>query len=370
MIQPSVKTRRALKPLSWLYGFGVWIHNKLYDWKILKSKKFPIPVICVGNITVGGTGKTPHIEYLIQILSGKYKVAVLSRGYKRKSKGLKQVETSSLASDVGDEPLQIKQKYPDALVVVDKNRCRAIESMLAMDKENKPDVILLDDGFQHRRVQPSFSILLVDSNRPIYQDSLLPAGNLREPVRNVNRASMVVVTKCSKQMQPIDYRIFSNELDLYPYQSLCFTYFEYDNLKPVFGETENEDIQLNDLLKKHVLLVAGIASPQPLVDKLEKKTYNLYTLFFPDHHAFEKTDIEAINNKISEIDDDDIIIVTTEKDAVRFRENEWVGDKLKQLLYYIPINVNFVRKSEQFLFYKKINNHVRDYQSNSRLPKR
>ena len=188
MDNPAVEIRRAMLPLSWLYGIGVDLRNWLFNRKILKQHTFDIPVICVGNLTVGGTGKTPHIEYLIRLLTPRYKVAVLSRGYKRKSKGFLIVDTDSKVQDVGDEPLQIKQKFPNTLVVVDKNRVSAIQKILSIEKSERPDVILLDDGFQHRHVLPSLSILLVDSNRPVFEDKLLPAGLLREPLKGKDRA--------------------------------------------------------------------------------------------------------------------------------------------------------------------------------------
>ncbi len=369
MDKPPPKIRRSLLPLAWLYGVGVGLRNKLFDTKILKQHKFDIPVICVGNITVGGTGKTPHVEYLINLLSPRYKVAVLSRGYKRKTKGFKIVDTDSKPGDVGDEPLQIKQKYPDTLVVVDKNRKSAIEKILSIDKEERPDVILLDDGFQHRHVLPSLSILLVDSNRPVYEDNLLPAGNLREPLKGKHRASTVIVTKCSRDMQPIDFRIYENGLDLFPYQDLYFTTFEYGNITPVFPEIQPETLDPDDLRKKHVFLVTGIASPQPLVEKLELKTYNLYPKFFPDHHFFKEEDIEEINVEMHavDVDDEDKIIVTTEKDAIRFRALTFLKEEFKKKLYYIPIEVVFLEKSEKDSFNKKINRHVRNHQTNSRL---
>lgn len=367
--QPPPDTRRSLQPLAWLYGIGVGFRNRLYDAHILKQTRHDIPVICVGNITVGGTGKTPHIEYLIELLSTRYKVAVLSRGYKRKTRGYREVTLQSTASEVGDEPLQIKLKYPETLVVVDKNRNRAIERMMALPEEKRPDVILMDDGFQHRSIVPSLSILLVDSKRPVYEDHLLPVGNLREPFSGKNRADMVIVTKCDPEMEPIDFRIYSNGLKLFPYQSLYFTSFDYGNLKPVFAQQGNEDeIDLYDLRKKHVLLVAGIASPEPLVDKLEKKTYNLYSLFFPDHHNFNENDIAAIQEKLNEIEDDDKIIVTTEKDAIRFRSIEQkIPEEMKAMLYYIPVRIKFMEKSEKESFNKKIFHHVRNYKANKRL---
>ena len=358
---PIVEIRRSLLPLSWLYGIGVNFRNRMFDKKILKQRKFNIPIICVGNLTVGGTGKTPHIEYLVRLLSPKFKVAVLSRGYKRKSKGFKIVETDSKAQDVGDEPLQIKQKFPDILVIVDKNRVKAIEKILSFDKEKQPDVILLDDGFQHRYVLPSMSILLVDSNRPVFEDKLLPAGMLREPLKSLDRASIVMVTKCQPDMHPIDFRIYSNGLDLFPYQDLYFTSFVYDNLKPVFPELNLDSLPLDELRKKHIFLVTGIASPGPLVRKLEYKTYNLYTKFFPDHHNFTKDDIRSISEFADSIKDNNKIILTTEKDAVRFLTLSYLPDDIKNMLYYIPVNVAFINNEEKKSFNNKIINHVRNY---------
>lgn len=367
MDKPAIEIRRSLLPLSWLYGMGVSIRNGLFDRNILQQHKFDIPVICVGNLTVGGTGKTPHIEYLIRLLSPQFKVAVLSRGYKRKSKGFVIVDTDSKMLDVGDEPLQIKQKFPDVLVVVDKNRKAAIEKILSIEKEERPDVILLDDGFQHRYVQPSLSILLVDSNRPVFEDKLLPAGLLRESVYAKNRASIVLVTKCHPEMQPIDFRIYTNGLNLFPFQDLYFTSIDYGVVKPVFPELQQEQFALNDLRKKHVFLVAGIASPKPLVEKLEHKTYNLYTTFFPDHHFFTEEDILSLKELMDSVDDDDKIILTTEKDAVRFRALELLDDETKKQMFYIPIRVKFVEESDKELFNNKIYEHVRNHQTNSRL---
>lgn len=250
MYQPPVKIRKGMKPLAWLYGIGVNIRHKLFDSNILKSKKYPIPVISVGNITVGGTGKTPHVEMLVRILSPRYKVAVVSRGYKRKSHGLQKVSVTSSVKQVGDEPLQIKQKFPETTVYVDANRQHAIETLLNLPEDEKPDVVLLDDAYQHRYVTPSLSILLVDSKRPIYEDELLPAGNLREPERYKSRASIVIVTKCHPEMRPIDFRVIKKGLQLYPFQSLYFTTYDYEAIQPVFPEQAQEKISLDDLKKQ------------------------------------------------------------------------------------------------------------------------
>lgn len=367
MDHPSAEIRRSLSPLAWLYGLGVNFRNALFDRKVLKQVSFDIPVICVGNLTVGGTGKTPHIEYLIRLLSPQFKVAVLSRGYKRKSKGFMVVEGHSKARMVGDEPLQIKQKNPDTLVVVDSDRVNGIRNILSLDKELRPDVILLDDGFQHRYVLPSLSILLVDSNRPIFEDRLLPMGTLREPLRAKERASIVIVTKCDPDMQPIDFRIYTNGLNLFAFQKLYFTSLDYGRIVPLFLELQGDILQTRDIRKKHVFLIAGIASPQPLVDKLEHVTYNLYTKFFPDHHTFTEKDIQSIQELVDTVDDPNKIILTTEKDAVRLRELPYLDETMKRMLYYIPIRITFVDEQEQEQFNHNILEHVRNYQTDSRL---
>jgi len=369
---PPVDTRRSLQPLSWLYGIGVNFRNYLFDKNILKKRSFPIPVICVGNLTVGGTGKTPHIEYLIRLLSPHYRLAVLSRGYKRSSRGFRIVECSSQVTEVGDEPLQLKRKFPDLMVVVDGNRVKGIEKIISIEEEERPQVILLDDGFQHRYVQPSLSILLVDSNRPVFDDMLLPAGSLREPLKGKDRASMVIVTKCNPDMQPIDFRIYTNGLNLFAFQDLFFTSFQYGMARPLFPELQQESYVLDDLRKKHVFLVTGIASPQPLADKLEHKTYNLYTRFFPDHHTFTEEDIDEVRELLAtvDVDDDEKIILTTEKDAMRLRALPFLDEEMKRILYYLPIRVAFVEDSDKELFNQKILAHVRNHQANSRLPER
>lgn len=358
-MQPKIKTYPSLRPLSRLYGFGVNLRNKLFDNGKLKQRRFDIPIICVGNITAGGTGKTPHTEYLIRLLLPHCKVAVLSQGYKRKSKGFRIVEVDSKVQDVGDEPLQIKQKYPETLVVVDKKRVNAIEKILSIEKEERPDVILLDDGFQHRYVQPSLSILLINSNRPVFDDELLPAGLLREPLQAINRADIVIVTKCDSHTNPFFYR---DKLNLQSHRELYFTMLDYGTIKPIFPDLQNKQLELSDLRKRSVFLTAGIASPQPLVDKLKQKTDRLHTQFFPDHHFFNAKDVENIRKQIDSIDDENKIILTTEKDAVRFRTHRHVDNEMKKMMYYIPICVEFWGEEAKKRFDNKIIQHIESFQ--------
>ena len=232
MSNNTIKLRKWLYPVSLLYGTGVWLRNKLFDWNILKERSFPLPVISVGNITVGGTGKTPHTEYLIRLLSKEYQVSVLSRGYKRKSKGFILSTTHSTVSEIGDEPYQMKQKYPHVHVAVDANRCNGIEQLCSHNITPETDVILLDDAFQHRYVKPGMNILLVNYHRLICNDMLLPAGKLRENPNGKHRAKIVIVTKCPKNITPIDLRVLTKQMELFPYQYLFFTTFEYGKLYP------------------------------------------------------------------------------------------------------------------------------------------
>lgn len=363
MTKPSRNFRHFLQPLSWLYGIGVRFRNTLFDYNILKQEEFDTPVICVGNITVGGTGKTPHIEYLIRLLSEEFKVGVLSRGYKRKTKGFLEVQTDSTAQQVGDEPLQIKKKYPHAYVVVDKNRRRAIHRMLEADEDKRPDVVLLDDGFQHRYVKPSLSILLVDSNRPIYEARLLPAGNLREPIKAKNRASVVLVTKSPRDIKPIEKRMFKHNLDLFVYQELHFTTFGYGALQPVYNSVRTQSLDLPNLKGKNIYLVTGIARPQPLEKELRKLSKQIKTNYYPDHHFFKQSDIETIINDFEAMPKGDKgkIIITTEKDAVRLRAFTHIDPEIMQQMYYIPIEVQFLKRKSKDSFNNKIINHVRNY---------
>lgn len=233
MDEHFIKIHKWLYPVSWIYGAVVTVRNKLFDWGFLRSKSFDVPVICIGNLSVGGTGKTPHTEYLIKLLRNSYHVAVLSRGYKRHSRGYVLATSQSTARSIGDEPYQMYTKFPSVTQAVDENRCHGIEQLLAI-KEPSVEVVLLDDAFQHRYVKPGLSILLTDYHRLFCDDTLLPAGRLRESVNGKNRAQIVIVTKCPQDIKPIDYNIITKRLNLYPYQQLYFSSFRYGNLQPVF----------------------------------------------------------------------------------------------------------------------------------------
>src|SRR5574344_663990 len=288
-----IKINNWLLPFSWLYGIGVSVRNNLFELGILKSHSFAIPVISVGNITVGGTGKTPHVEYLIKLLNDKFKVAVLSRGYKRKSHGFVIATDSTEQRDIGDEPFQMHRKFKDVYVAVDKDRCHGIEQLTNNDIAKDTDVILLDDAYQHRYVNPGINILLVDYHRLIIYDKLLPAGRLREPQSGKSRANIVIVTKCPSDIKPMEVRVLIKAMSLFPYQQLYFTTLNYGNLQGIFNDEVNP---LTDIKKdNHILLLTGIASPQQMMIDLKPYCDKIHPLSYGDHQAFKAKDVERIN---------------------------------------------------------------------------
>lgn len=333
--------RWLLLPFAFLYGFVVWIRNRLFDSHILTSKEFSTPVIVVGNITVGGTGKTPHVEYLIKLLRGEKKVAVLSRGYKRKSKGFIVADIDTTSVIIGDESRQIKRKFPDVTVAVDENRSHGITKLLKGAAGVNPDVVVLDDAFQHRYVKPGLSILLVDYNRPLEKDYILPYGRLRESVSEKKRANILIVTKSPYDLKPIDRRIIRTNMNLFPYQSLFFTYLKYGALKSVFFDNSAFSPEQLEDEKLEVLLVSGIANPTTLIEYLESKYNRVEHLKFPDHHSFTGKDVARIDKMFNAMAGDNTIIVTTEKDAVRMSDNS-VFEPLASILYYVPIEICFI----------------------------
>ena len=361
-----IKINKWLLPLSWLYGIASNFRNALFNIGVLKSRSFDVPVIAVGNITVGGSGKTPHVEYLIRLLKDTFHTAVLSRGYKRKSKGFIQATATTTMPEIGDEPYQMKQKYPDVIVAVDKNRCHGIDTLLENDK--KIDVIHLDDAFQHRYVKPGINILLVDYHRLIIYDELLPAGRLREPLSGKDRADIVIVTKCPKDLKPMEYRVVTKAMNLYPYQQLFFSTIEYGNLQPLFTEVTASYATLEQLKDHHVLLLTGIASPQQMTHDLEPLIPQLTPLTFSDHHDFKEKDIALINDTFATLPEPRLII-TTEKDATRLKLAEGLSEEVRSHLYVLPINVCILQEQAD-MFNQQIIDYVHKNSRNSILVKR
>ena len=358
-----IKINEWLLPLSWVYGLVVKARNLMFDIGILKSRSFQVPVISVGNLTVGGTGKTPHVEYLIELLHKKFKVAVLSRGYKRKNSGYLVADEHTTVHDIGDEPFQMKQKFKDITVAVDKKRCHGIDQLTESDKHL--DVILLDDAFQHRYVKPGVNILLVDYHRLIIYDKLLPAGRLREPLTGKNRADIVIVTKCPKDLKPMEYRVITKAMDLFPYQQLYFTTIEYKPLQAIFG---NKQRSLDTLASnENVLLLSGIASPKQILHDLKPITQNVTPITFGDHHQFKQKDIERINQTFAKLPVPKLVI-TTEKDAVRLNAVNGLSDEVKNNIYVLPIEIQFMQEQEN-MFNENIIGYVRKNSRNSILAK-
>lgn len=343
-----IKIHSSLLPLSFLYGMGVRFRNMLFDTGILESRSFPIPVISVGNITVGGAGKTPHVEYLIRLLCETKRVSVLSRGYKRRTKGYLLASSSSTSLELGDEPYQMYLKYGRQVhVAVSANRCEGIERLCSDPETKDTDVILLDDAFQHRYVKPGVNILLVDYHRLIVYDKLLPAGRLREPKDGKRRADIVIVTKCPRDLRPMDFRVITKALNLYPYQKLFFTTIEYGDLIPLFSNSRS--LALSEITSDYeVLVLSGIASPQHLLCDIQKHTENVIPMTFRDHHIFTPKDIARINNTFDSLSSKRIII-TTEKDAARLVGLDGLSDDVRNHIYALPIKTTFLlEQQEQF----------------------
>lgn len=378
-----IRINEWLLPLSLIYGSVTNFRNRLFDIGILKSRAYKIPVIAVGNITVGGTGKTPHVEHLVRLLQDKIKVAVLSRGYKRKSKGYVLADSSTQVNDIGDEPFQMMLKYPKAYIAVDKDRRRGIERLTTDEASNDTDVILLDDAFQHRYVKPGINILLVDYHRLIIYDRLLPAGRLRESMRGKQRADMVIITKCPRDLKPMEYRVLTKALELFPYQALFFTTLEYDEPTPLFPNEVEEppktskdgipelkfqlSLRDSELKSQNVLLLTGIASPQQMEEDLQGRCKSITPLTFGDHHAFKAKDIRRINEAFESMPKPRIII-TTEKDAARLRHADGLSDEVRRNLYVQPIRISFMNEQEDN-FNQKILSYVQKNSRNSILVK-
>ena len=320
--------RKLLFPFSILYGIIVSLRNKLYDWRWKKSVSFSIPVICIGNLSVGGTGKSPMIEYLLRLLKDEKKLATLSRGYKRESEGFYLLNGTETGSYVGDEPLQFKTKFPEVKVAVDEQRVRGIQNLLKLEEE--PEVVLLDDAFQHRKVQPSHSILLTTHDNLYAKDLILPAGNLREPRSGAKRADLIVVTKCKPTISAEEMLKIKQQLKPLPSQKVFFSAIKYSavayniqqNLKPLQHF-------------KNFTLVTGIAKPQPFVKHLKQLGLEFKHLDFPDHYNFKRDDLQKINKAE--------LILTTEKDFMRLK-----SQINSEKLYYLPIEVEILNEPDKF----------------------
>jgi len=355
-----------LYPVSLIYGLITGIRNMMYNTGIIPSEEFYLPVICVGNITVGGTGKTPHTEYLAGLLRENFKVAILSRGYKRKTRDFRIVSSSSLVSEVGDEPLQLFRKFPDNLVAIDRNRVRGIWKILQADPET--EVIILDDGYQHRRLTPGFSILLSDYERLIVRDHLMPYGNLRENSGNMRRADIILITKSPADISPIHRRLIVKEVNKAPYQNLYFTSLTYNTPQPVF-DTKDPAKAPSDPLKYAgcgIVLITGIANGLLLKEYIQKTAGELIHLSFPDHYNFKEKDISGIFKAYQGLKSQVKYVFTTEKDAVRLREFTNIAEPVRSALFYIPVGIHFLNEDKDE-FDNIIVDYVRKNKPNNRI---
>jgi len=332
--------RFLLAPFAFLYGVAIMLRNKFFDWGWLHSEEFDIPIVCVGNLTVGGTGKTPFSEFLIESLAQRYCVALLSLGYRRRTKGFVEVAVNSSFLKVGDEAKQIKLKFPDTVVAVCEKRAEGIRRIRELHPE--VNLIILDDGFQHRAVEPWVSIILMDYTRPIYHDHLLPWGMLRDPVNQLHRAHFVIVTKCPDDMNALDQRIVIKSLGLFPYQGLWFTQTVSGSVTPLFPDMASEWVSAG----APIIVMAGIAHPAPLIRTLDKEYKVVDTLIFRDHHPYRMRDLRKMERALA-LAPPGTIIVTTEKDAVKLTNRKRIPLSIQRALYFLPIKIVFRNEGEK-----------------------
>ena len=346
-----------LFPFALLYGLIVFLRNKMFDFKIIKQVSFAIPVISVGNLSVGGTGKTPHIEYLIRLLHKEYVTATLSRGYGRKTKGFLLVDETSTAETAGDEPLQYRKKFPDICVALDEKRVSGISKIIA--HQPNTDVVLLDDAFQHRYVKPGLSILLTDYYKAFSHDYLLPSGSLREPRNGMKRADIIVVTKCPRVLSPITCKTMEEEMKIRSGQNVYYSYIDYGNLIPMNAFSKN--IATGKF--STILMFAGIANPYPLEDQLKTFADTVETIKFKDHYQYQAKDMLKIKDMFESIFSKNKIMVTTEKDAMRIKDTPLMNFFVNLPLFFLPSEVKFHKKDKD-KFDKQILNYVRKNKTN------
>ncbi|MDE6766145.1 MAG: tetraacyldisaccharide 4'-kinase, partial [Duncaniella sp.] len=326
---------------------GMAIRNRMFEYGILKQTEFQVPVVVVGNVAMGGTGKTPHVEYIVEALMNKYNIGVLSRGYRRSTRGFVIATPQSRPEDIGDESYQIYRKFgPEITVAVCENRVDGIKRMMEINPAI--NMLILDDAFQHRYVKPSVSIVLTEFNRPVFADNLLPYGRLRETRAALNRADIVIATKCPPGMEQLEYSIFGEKLNLFPFQKLFFSHFNYGHFVPVFPD-EATDIPAIDTIKPdtNILVVTGVANPKPFARFLRRNKFKVKLKRFPDHHNFTASDMAVIESRFAEIPGDDKFIATTEKDAVRLFNNPYFPHNLKSKIFYVPIKVGFIDRGDR-----------------------
>ena len=341
-----------LTPLSWIYKMAVTFRHRLFDWGVLKSERFDIPIICVGNITVGGTGKTPVTEMLVEHLRHNYRIALLSRGYGRRTSGYREAEVKTPFREVGDEPKQIKLKFPEITVAVCEKRSTGIRNIRSRHPE--VNLIIMDDGFQHRYVEPKINVVLMDYSRPIQNDFMLPKGSLRDLPSALHRAHYVLVTKCPPTMNALDRRILIKVLNLYPYQRLYFTSMVTGAVVPLFPDAAPRKALRGG---ERVIAMAGVGNPAQFVENLSAKYEVVDRLIFRDHYPYRVRDMKMLETKLRNAPEG-TLVVTTEKDAVKLTNRRSIPDRIVRSLYFEPIHVSFV-DGDKYDFIKNIDKDVR-----------
>jgi tetraacyldisaccharide 4'-kinase len=346
------RARILLYPLSLFYRIIIWVRNTLFDAGILRSQTFPLWIISVGNISVGGTGKSPHIEYLIRLLGNlpSYKnlkfspdhTAILSRGYGRSTTGFLEVTENSTAQEVGDEPMQMRWKFKDIHIAVDENRPRGVKKLLEINKDI--NLVLLDDAFQHRYVKPSVSILLTNFHKPFYEDSMMPTGTLREPRGGYRRADIIIVTRTPYGLLDVEKKMITKKINPYPHQKVFFSSVVYQEMTPVYDAS-----LMGKRITKNtsVVLLTGIANANDFRKHLQKDAKEVIHISYPDHHWYSLVEIMKMIDIFNEIQNEDKIIITTEKDAARLHMASITEHLEKLPVFYTPIQVK-VKDEEAF----------------------
>ncbi len=349
--------RIILYPFSQLYGLLVALRNKCYDLGFFSSREFNLPVISVGNLTLGGTGKTPHIEYIIRLLKETHKIATLSRGYGRITSGFQMADERSTSADVGDEPKQFKRKFPDVEVAVDARRVRGIRRLL--EKFPSLDLVLLDDAFQHRAVKPGLSVLLTDYTKLYYTDTMVPSGTLREWHSGVKRADIIVVTKTPALFSPLEKKRIIKDIRPLPYQHIYFSYLRYGDFVPMNNEEGSRQVLSREACFDQgytVVMLTGIANAWHLEYFLKEKVKKLITVKFSDHHEYSLSEVMRLRDTFQELKGENKIILTTEKDAMRLDKAALIEILRTLPVYYVPIEIAFHDRDEQ-----EFNQQIVDY---------
>lgn len=345
-MNPAFRTIGILKPLGWLYGGIMSVRNRWYDCGRLECHAFPLPVISIGNITVGGTGKTPHTEYIVSLLKDSFRLAVLSRGYGRSTRGFIKSDAASDSNMIGDEPTQIRRHFPDITVAVCEDRAEGIGRL------DGHEVIVLDDAYQHRKVRPSLNILLVNWKRNILDDCVMPAGRMRENASGRDRADLIIVTKCPSDLSGSDMDALAGKLAVKENQPVFFSTMEGGKIYPFM-----DSVQIPSFEGRPLLGVTGIASPAPMKSDMEMLSNKVEMMSYPDHHRYSGRDISNIGQKLEAMGPD-AVVMTTEKDAARLYSMQ-LPMELAEKIFIMPVNVRFLKDSD--VFDRIITEHVNSF---------